>query len=43
MTSVTTAATSPAAQLDLDAAPSQQFADLIAKLDQALGDDARLL
>jgi cell division protein ZapA len=42
-TTATTAATSPAAQLDLDAAPSQQFADLIAKLDQALGDDARLL
>jgi hypothetical protein len=32
-----------AAQLDLDGAPSQQLTDLIAKLDEALGDDGRLL
>jgi cell division protein ZapA len=32
-----------AAQLDLEAAPSQQLTDLIAKLDEALGDDGRLL
>ena len=31
------------AQLDLEAAPSQQLTDLIAKLDEALGDDGRLL
>jgi cell division protein ZapA len=39
------AAVTPAvtAQLDLGAAPSQQLTDLIAKLDQALGDDGRLL
>jgi cell division protein ZapA len=36
-------ATSSAAQLDLDGAPSQQLTDLIAKLDEALGDDGRLL
>ena len=30
-------------QLDLDGAPSQQLTDLIAKLDEALGDDGRLL
>jgi cell division protein ZapA len=35
--------TSTTAQLDLDGAPSQQLTDLIAKLDQALGDDGRLL
>jgi cell division protein ZapA len=34
---------SSAADLDLDAAPSQQLTDLIAKLDEALGDDGRLL
>ncbi len=32
-----------AAQLDLEGAPSQQLTDLIAKLDEALGDDGRLL
>ena len=32
-----------APQLDLDGAPSQQLTDLIAKLDEALGDDGRLL
>ena len=32
-----------ATQLDLEAAPSQQLTDLIAKLDEALGDDGRLL
>ena len=37
------ASTSSAADLDLDAAPSQQLTDLIAKLDEALGDDGRLL
>jgi cell division protein ZapA len=31
------------AQLDVDGAPSQQLTDLIAKLDEALGDDGRLL
>ena len=31
------------AQLDHDAAPSQQLTDLIAKLDEALSDDGRLL
>jgi cell division protein ZapA len=31
------------AQLDLNGAPSQQLTDLIAKLDEALGDDGRLL
>jgi cell division protein ZapA len=30
-------------QLDLNGAPSQQLTDLIAKLDEALGDDGRLL
>jgi cell division protein ZapA len=35
--------TAAAAQLDLAAAPSQQLTDLIAKLDEALGDDGRLL
>jgi cell division protein ZapA len=34
---------SSAVDLDLDAAPSQQLTDLIAKLDEALGDDGRLL
>jgi cell division protein ZapA len=37
------AASTTAPLLDLDAAPSQQFTDLIDKLDQALGDDGRLL
>jgi cell division protein ZapA len=37
---VTPAATT---QLDIGAAPSQQLTDLIAKLDQALGHDGRLL
>ncbi len=32
-----------AAKLDLDAPPNQQLSDLIAKLDQALGEDGRLL
>lgn len=32
-----------AAQLDLDAPPNPQLSDLIAKLDQALGEDGRLL
>jgi cell division protein ZapA len=32
-----------AAQLNLDGAPSQQLTELIAKLDEALGDDGRLL
>ncbi len=41
-TAPASAATS-AAQLDLDGAPSQQLTDLIAKLDEALGDDGRLL
>jgi cell division protein ZapA len=36
-------ATTLTAQLDLDGAPSQQLTDLIAKLDEALGDDGRLL
>jgi cell division protein ZapA len=36
-------ATAAAAQLDLEAPPSQQLTDLIAKLDEALGDDGRLL
>lgn len=42
---VTTTATSTAAasSIDVDALPSQQLADLIAKLDQVLGDDGRLL
>jgi cell division protein ZapA len=31
------------AHLDLEAAPSQQLTDLIAKLDEALSDDGRLL
>jgi cell division protein ZapA len=31
------------AQIDLEGAPSQQLTDLIAKLDEALGDDGRLL
>ena len=39
----TNAAPVEVAQLDLEAAPSQQLTDLIAKLDQALGDDGRLL
>ncbi len=37
------AASMAEAQLDLDGAPSQQLTDLIAKLDEALGDDGRLL
>ena len=37
------AASIAAPQLDLDGAPSQQLTDLIAKLDEALGDDGRLL
>ena len=41
--SATSAPASSAADLDLAAAPSQQFTDLIAKLDEALGDDGRLL
>jgi cell division protein ZapA len=32
-----------AAQLDFDAPPNPQLSDLIAKLDQALGEDGRLL
>jgi cell division protein ZapA len=32
-----------ATQLDLEAAPNQQLTDLIAKLDETLGDDGRLL
>jgi cell division protein ZapA len=39
----TSSTTSTTAQLDLDGAPSQQLTDLIAKLDEALGDDGRLL
>ena len=39
----TNAAPVEVAQLDLEAAPSQQLTDLIAKLDEALGDDGRLL
>jgi cell division protein ZapA len=41
----TTTPTSAAApsSIDVDALPSQQLADLIAKLDQVLGDDGRLL
>lgn len=44
-TSATPAATASAAtaQLDLTGEPSQQLTDLIAKLDEALGDDGRLL
>jgi cell division protein ZapA len=34
---------SSSADLDLEAAPSKQLTDLIAKLDEALGDDGRLL
>jgi cell division protein ZapA len=41
--SAASASTSTAADLDLDASPSQQLTDLIAKLDEALGDDGRLL
>jgi cell division protein ZapA len=37
------AANTSAAQFDLETAPSQQLTDLIAKLDEALGDDGRLL
>jgi cell division protein ZapA len=38
------AATSQAAtSMDVDAPPNQQLADLIAKLDEALGEDGRLL
>jgi cell division protein ZapA len=32
-----------APQLDLDGTPSRQLTDLIAKLDEALGEDGRLL
>jgi cell division protein ZapA len=39
----TDAPASAAADLDLDAAPSQQLTDLIAKLDEVLGEDGRLL
>ncbi len=39
----TNAAPVEVAQLDLEAAPRQQLTDLIAKLDEALGDDGRLL
>lgn len=35
--------TSATSELELGAAPSQQLSELIAKLDQALGDDGRLL
>jgi cell division protein ZapA len=38
-----TAASQTAALFDADAPPSQQLIDLIAKLDQALGEDGRLL
>lgn len=38
-----TVAPAEVAQLDLEAPPSQQLTDLIAKLDEALGDDGRLL
>ena len=41
--SANTAPAASAPQFDLEAAPSQQLTDLIAKLDQALGDDGRLL
>ncbi len=41
--SAANAPASSAADLDLEAAPSQQLTDLIAKLDEALGDDGRLL
>jgi cell division protein ZapA len=37
------AAKTSADKLDLDGAPSQQLTDLIAKLDEALSDDGRLL
>ena len=37
------AAPAEVVQRDLEAAPSQQLTDLIAKLDEALGDDGRLL
>jgi cell division protein ZapA len=41
--SAANAPASSTAYLDLEAAPSQQLTDLIAKLDEALGDDGRLL
>jgi cell division protein ZapA len=41
--STANAPASSTADLDLEAAPSQQLTDLIAKLDKALGDDGRLL
>ena len=41
--SAANAPASSAADLDLEAAPCQQLTDLIAKLDEALGDDGRLL
>ena len=37
------AASQAATSMDVDAPPNQQLADLIAKLDQALGEDGRLL
>jgi cell division protein ZapA len=37
------AAGQAAASIDVDAPPNQQLADLIAKLDEALGEDGRLL
>ncbi len=39
----TNAAPVEVAPLDLEAAPNQQLTDLIAKLDEALGDDGRLI
>ena len=39
----TNAAPVEVAQFDLEAAPSQQLTDLITKLDEALGDDGRLI
>jgi cell division protein ZapA len=42
VTTTTTSAAAPSS-IDVDALPSQQLADLIAKLDQVLGDDGRLL
>lgn len=41
--SAANAPASSSTDLDLEAAPSQQLTDLIAKLDEALGDDGRLL
>jgi cell division protein ZapA len=38
-----TAASRTPASIDVDAPPNQQLTDLIAKLDQVLGEDGRLL